>query len=269
MDIHDDDKPVGRVLTRRELLTLLGGGGLAFALGGTALGWAQGQTPTPTPTSTPLPTCVVKPELSEGPFFVDTLLNRVDVRIDPRNDVIKEGMPLKLIFRVSDIQNGACVPLEGAQVDIWHCDSEGVYSGVTNQTETDELWLRGYQLTDENGIAEFITIYPGWYPGRAVHIHFKIRTDPQNQRGYEFVSQLFFPEDLTDTVFANPPYIGKGVDYTQNNEDGIFRRSEGVLTLELTEGEFELIQADNEDEEKDPVMVTGYISTFDIGLDLG
>jgi len=118
------------------------------------------------------------------------MLNRMDIRIDPTDESIKEGLPLKLVYRVSDVTGGTCAPLAGAQVDVWHCDADGVYSGVQDRSfdTTDQIWLRGYQITDEAGIATFLTIVPGWYSGRAVHIHFKIRTED----GYEFTSQFFF-----------------------------------------------------------------------------
>jgi protocatechuate 3,4-dioxygenase beta subunit len=256
MELHDDDKPVGRVLSRREALTLLGGVGAAMLAGTgfTRLVMAQGTpTPTPLPTVTPaLPNCVVRPELTEGPYFVDEMLNRSDIRVEPSDDSIKEGTLLRLIFNVSQIGVNTCLPLAGAQVDVWHCDAEGVYSGVQDRSfDTSDLqFLRGYQVTDENGQAEFLTIYPGWYQGRTVHIHFKIRTDPEADRGYEFTSQLFFDDDLTDEVYLDEPYAAKGIRTVRNNQDNIYRESDGLLTLELTETD------------------DGYIARFDIGLDV-
>jgi hypothetical protein len=117
---------------------------------------------------------------------------------------------------------------------------------------SDQKWLRGYQITDESGVAEFITIYPGWYSGRTVHIHFKIRTDPDSEEGYEFTSQFFFDEALTDIVYAQEPYAEKGQRDTLNESDSIYQGSEGLLTLDVVE---------MEDEE-------GYTATFGIGLDL-
>lgn len=264
LDLHDDDKPVGRLLTRREILALLGGGTAAamVGVGFTRLGLsplaAQG-TATPTLTRTPpatLPACVVRPELTEGPYFVDGMLNRSDIRIDPTDESIKEGVLLKLIFRVSEINADACTALEGAQVDVWHCDAEGVYSGVTDPgfDTSEQLWLRGYQITDEFGVAEFVTVYPGWYSGRAVHIHFKIRLNSDTEQAYEFTSQFFFDEELTDEIHEIAPYNAKGYRNTLNETDNIFQQSEGLLTLDVVE---------NEDEE-----IGGYVAIFEIGLDL-
>jgi protocatechuate 3,4-dioxygenase beta subunit len=239
---HDDDKPIGRILSRREVIALLGGAG-AVLLGGCTLEQflsgvtTTATTTTPSGTTAVLPSCVVRPELTEGPYFVDVDLNRSDIRVEPSDGSIKDGALLLLKFHVSDVSANTCAPLAGAQVDIWHCDAQGVYSGVTDRTfdTTDQKWLRGYQITDSLGYAEFITIYPGWYSGRAVHIHFKIRTDPDSDQGYEFTSQLFFDEALTASVYSQPPYASKGTTPdTPNASDGIFQGSNGLLTLNIT-----------------------------------
>lgn len=260
-ELHDDDKPIGRVLSRREVLTLLGGSSAALIIGGglTRLVGAQATgTATPVPTVSPIPACVVRPELTEGPYFVDGMLNRMDIRIDPTDESIKEGLPLKLVYRVSDVTGGTCAPLAGAQVDVWHCDADGVYSGVQDRSfdTTDQIWLRGYQVTDEAGIATFLTIVPGWYSGRAVHIHFKIRTED----GYEFTSQFFFDPTLIETIYAEEPYAAKGSPDTPNTRDNIYQGSDDLMTLNL------LPLTEEELEELD--VTAGYSATFDIGLDL-
>ncbi|MCA9889180.1 MAG: hypothetical protein KC546_12450 [Anaerolineae bacterium] len=262
MELHDDDKPVGRILTRREILKLLGGGSAAIVAGISLPNIVRAQSETATPTGSDLPTCVVKPELTEGPYFVDGQLERFDIRVDPSDDSIKEGMPLRLIYRISDVTNGTCLPLAGAQVDVWHCDAQGVYSGVNDPgfDTSDQLWLRGYQVSDDLGVAEFLTIVPGWYSGRAVHIHFKIRTTGTDGNAYEFTSQFFFDPDLIEQLYAEEPYAAKGLPDTPNTQDNIYQGSDGMLTLELTPMEA--------DELEELGLEEGYTTTFDIGLDL-
>jgi len=239
-----DDVQVGQVLTRREALALIGVSGVAILTGCTTAEGGGAKS------AALLPGCVVRPEQTEGPYFVDGMLNRSDIRSDPVDGAVKAGVPLLLTINVSRIAGGACSPIAGAQVDLWHCDGLGVYSDVTDPgfTTVGQKFLRGYQLTDAAGAARFTTIYPGWYPGRAVHIHFKIRTDPTAARGYEFTSQLYFDDALTDVVHTRAPYAGKGQRTMKNSSDRIFSRG----------GEQLLLAAKENDQ--------GYAATFDIGL---
>ncbi len=255
-EIHDDDKPVGRVLSRREVLGLLGGAGAAFFVGTGFKNLRINQTATATP-STSVPGCVVRPAKTEGPYFVEEMLNRSDIRIEPSDGSIKEGIPLQIVFQVQQLDGTTCQVLEGAQVDVWHCDALGVYSDTTDPgfDTTGQKWLRGYQVTDELGTAQFTTIYPGWYQGRAVHIHFKIRTNPEVDDGYEFTSQLFFDENMTDIIHAQEPYAEKGYRTLLNEDDGIFADDGAMLTLDVVENE-------------DDTELGGYKATFYITLDL-
>lgn len=207
-------------------------------------------TSTPTSTGTATPSCVVRPELTEGPYFVDEKLNRSDIRTDPSDGSVSGGVPLRIVMNVSRVDGSSCTPLVGALVDIWHCDARGVYSDVPSEGSSGKKFLRGYQATDANGRVEFKTIYPGWYQGRAVHIHFKIRAPAGSSRSYEFTSQLFFDDALSDRVYASAPYRSEGERDQRNTTDGIFRNGGDELLLALTsEG-------------------TGYAGTFDIGLDV-
>lgn len=202
-----------------------------------------------------IPPCVVRPAQTEGPYFVDERLNRSDIRSDPSDGSVKEGVPLRLTFRVHELRDNACNPLAGAMVDIWHCDALGVYSGVKDMNDlfdtSGQKFLRGFQVTDASGAAQFLTIYPGWYEGRAVHVHFKIRTQPESRRGYEFTSQIYFDEVLSERIYAQAPYSTKGPGWLRNQEDGIFRRDGGAQLM------LAVIKAD-----------TGYAGTFDIGLEM-
>ena len=254
----NDDLPVGRVLSRREAVRLLAvtsaavlvgcerGAGAAAADTSAATG-AGGTTTTAAngalASSGVLPSCVVRPELTVGPYFVDRQLDRSDIRIEPSTGRAVQG-----------------APLANAMVDVWHCDAHGVYSAVDDRMSgtdsSSQKFCRGYQVTDANGVAKFTTIYPGWYRGRTVHIHFKIRTpadaalaDRRDQL-YEFTSQLFFDEALSDRVYGQAPYAGKGRRDTTNERDGIFRASGGQLLLAVAPSG------------------AGYRASFDIGLDL-
>lgn len=230
-----DDAQVGTLLSRREMLALLGASGVA-ALAGCrpSREIADGRVAAD---GAP-PSCVVRPEQTEGPYFVDGRLDRSDIRSDPQSGVIKAGAPLQLAIVVSRIgSGGACTPLAGARVDLWQCDADGVYSGVRDPSfdTSGQQFLRGYQVTDATGTARFTTIYPGWYRGRTVHTHFKVRTDPSAARGYEFTSQLYFDDALTDRVHARAPYASRGPRTIRNEGDGIFRRNGDQLMLAVTE----------------------------------
>ncbi|MEX1994234.1 MAG: intradiol ring-cleavage dioxygenase [Steroidobacteraceae bacterium] len=177
--------------------------------------------------------CVVRPAQTEGPYFVDRMLERSDLRVDPADGSISPGTPLVLVLAVS--RADACVPLPGAQVDLWHCDHRGIYSGVRDPAmdTTGQRFLRGYQFTDAAGEARFTTIYPGWYPGRAVHIHFKVRTAAIAGRSHEFTSQLYFDDSLNERVHAAGPYAGRGSGRRRNASDRIFLRGGDELMLDL------------------------------------
>lgn len=199
-----------------------------------------------------MPACVVRPAQTEGPYFIDEKLNRSDIRTDPSDKAAKAGVPLRLEFRVSQLAGGSCVPLSATIIDIWHCDALGVYSDVSDAgfDTRGKKFLRGYQETDERGVAQFLTIYPGWYEGRTVHIHFKIRGTGPSPRQPEFTSQIYFAEAVTDQVFKQPPYSRKTGRRTMNNGDFIFRRDGKELLLTPTK------------------TAQGYAATFDIGLRL-
>ncbi len=231
--MDNDDRPVGRILPRREVLSLLGLTGLALLTG-------EGRA-----TETAL-TCIASPEMTEGPYYVDEDLNRSDIRSDTRTGAVSEGTPLELILSVSTVGAG-CTPLAGATVEIWHCDARGVYSGVQDFNFGDtsgQNFLRGNQVTDANGTVRFTTVYPGYYRGRTVHIHFKVLTPDS----LEFTSQLFFEDALSDEVFAAAPYASYGQRDTLNADDGIFNSG----------GEQLILRARRSD--------SGYVATFDIGL---
>ena len=261
-----------RKITRREALSILGvasvaGLGLIAGCGGdddaatatptrttggtgTATGTAGTvtavATATPAPTTAAAITCVVTPDETEGPYFVDEMLNRSDIRPDPTSGDVTAGIPLALTIRVYKVGT-SCEPLAGALVDIWHCNADGLYSDVSANNTVGQKFLRGYQLTDDSGVATFTTMYPGWYQGRTVHIHFKIRTFDGSSTTYEFTSQLFFDDSLSDQVYASAPYNARGNRGTLNSNDNIY---DDMLLMNVAPSG------------------NGYASTFDVGLQM-
>jgi len=192
-------------------------------------------TPTPTPTATPTPTptpmatptpvtvsCVAFPQETEGPYWVDEMLNRSDIRSDPSTSTVQTGVPLVLTFYVVNV-NGVCGAISNAQVDIWHCNALGVYSDESVQSTSGQKWLRGYQTSDSSGKVQFTTIYPGWYSGRTTHIHFRIRFTA-NGKSYNLTSQLFFSDSLTSSVYASQaPYSSHGQKDMANSADSLYQ----------------------------------------------
>lgn len=231
-----DDEPIGRVLSRREVLTILGAAGTAWLARCSGPGSSARAARSSAAARSGIATaCVVRPEMTAGPYFLDGARNRSDIRAEPSTGELRSGAPLDLRIVVSRFQAEACVPLAGAVVDLWQCDALGSYSDVRDaRSDTRGLsFLRGHQLTDAEGVARFTTIYPGWYQGRAVHIHVKIRSAPERSPGFDFTSQLFFDDALTDRVHALPPYASRGRRPTENAADGFFRRGGEQLVLAL------------------------------------
>jgi len=213
-------------------VALFGAAAAASFAHGAAAQSGTGQPPTV------VPSCVVHPQQTEGPFFVDDKLLRSDVRADSRTGVVSAGSPLELRLTIAQVSAaGACAPLAGAQVDIWQCDALGRYSDVNDRRNSSngQTFLRGHQVTDAKGIVQFTTIYPGWYPGRAVHIHFKVRTAASSSPAYEFTSQFYFDERLTDRVHSRAPYATHTGQRMRNESDGLFSDGGTQLTLPVTE----------------------------------
>jgi protocatechuate 3,4-dioxygenase beta subunit len=235
--MESDDIAMGRLLGRREVIALLGLSGVALVTGRAA---AQ--------SSRLVPACVARPQQTEGPYYVDAKLDRSDIRSDPATGERRPGIVLALTFNVSGLSGAACGPLGAAVVDVWHCDAHGAYSDVRDPggSTVGQRFLRGYQTTSPAGVARFTTIYPGWYSGRAVHIHFKIRPDA----GREFTSQIYFDEAVNDRVFSQTPYLAGGRGRLRNDGDGLYRHGGHQLTVS-------------------PVPSgPGYAATFDVALSL-
>jgi protocatechuate 3,4-dioxygenase beta subunit len=180
--------------------------------------------PTATTTTTAATTettvdCMLSPELTEGPYYIDLDLVRRDLTEG------RPGTPLELTVKVVDGES--CEPIRDAAVDIWHCDAEGVYSGVQGD---DGTFLRGIQMTDAGGEAVFATIFPGWYTSRAVHIHVKAHVGGTET----YTGQLFFDETAIDAAYATEPYSARGEPDTPNESDSIYGQGGDETTLTLS-----------------------------------
>lgn len=200
-------------INRRDLFSLVA----VTAAGGalmTQRAFAEGAGAATTTLMPGADVCVITPEVTEGPYYFDPSLERADIRED------RTGVAATVRLQVVD---ATCRPVEGARVDIWHCDAEGLYSGYANQTggvdTTGATFLRGTQFTGSTGIAEFKTIYPGWYAGRTTHIHFKVFLDAKTV----LTGQIFFPDALSQFIYQNvAPYTNHGADRTTlNGNDSI------------------------------------------------
>jgi protocatechuate 3,4-dioxygenase beta subunit len=175
--------------------------------------------------------------MTEGPYYVPSEKVR-------RN--ITEGKPgLALELHLTVVNASTCKPIRNAVVDIWHADAGGVYSGaVAGNGGTN--FLRGVQRTDGNGLALFKTIYPGWYRGRATHIHVKVYLSGN----VVHTGQLFFNEALSNAVYSRTPYSSHGLADTPNASDSIFRNGGSRSMLKL----------------KRPVSGSGYVGAITMGV---
>jgi len=155
--------------------------------------------------------CWITPEETQGPFYFDPALLRQDIR---------DGRPGVLLDMEFTVIDEVCRTQAGVLVDLWQCDKDGCYSGYNQPTcnSIGQTFLRGTQVTDADGIVNFRTIYPGWYPGRATHVHFKVRSNTTTYK----TSQFCFPEAVNAAVYASPLYANRGANPISNQQDPIF-----------------------------------------------
>ena len=224
--------------TRRASLVRFGG---LLVAGLTTGGWkvaesARGASTGPAGVASGAVTCVLSPEMTEGPFYVGGEKLR-------RN--ITEGKPgTPLTLRLGVVDASSCKAIKGAFVDIWHADASGVYSGEQMENTVGQNYLRGIQKTDAKGIATFQTVYPGWYQGRAVHIHVKVHLGGS----VVHTGQFFFSDTLTDSVYKKTPYSKRPNRDTRNAADSIYRNggSKSMLAVKRSK--------------------TGYVGTITMGV---
>lgn len=216
--------PSDRMLSRRAALGAFGGAGLSGLVA--ACGGSSSSSPGAVETADAAASCVLTPEVTEGPYWIDDALTRRDIRED------RGGLPLVLTFAVQSARS--CKAIAGADVEIWHCDADGVYSGFEEASrnagmgagggaQDDTRYLRGHQKAGRDGRATFVTIFPGWYRGRTPHIHLKVHV------GGDVVhtGQVFFDERTTARVYRQRPYSAHGAPDTSHAEDGIYADAGG------------------------------------------
>jgi protocatechuate 3,4-dioxygenase beta subunit len=225
-------------MDRKQFLRTLGGSVLVPLIPASLSGSRVVAAATPTVAS-----CQFSPSVPEGPFYFNTKLVRQD---------IAEGRPgIRIEYRLT-VVDATCQPVPNAAVDIWQCDSDGVYSGYPDQATgantTGMTFLRGMQLTNPQGLARFTAIYPGWYPRRVTHLHVKIHLPPKAI----VTTNLFYPEAVNAAVYSSPHYKAHGPNRSTVAQDVELKGDAArfkTLTMNVTE--------DGRD---------GYIGTYTFGI---
>ena len=218
--------------SRRNILRAAGGAGLAAVFGARVLHMLGDEAEAAATT-----TCLLTPETTAGPYWVDEELTR-------RN--VTEGKPgLPLVIRFTVLNARTCKPIRGADVEIWHCDALGNYSAVDGATTR---FLRGHQRSRSTGRAEFLTVFPGWYPGRTPHIHMKVGVGGAEAH----TGQVFFDEKITMAVYKTAPYRSRGRYDTSHARDGIYSQAGG------SRAELKLVRRTG--------GLRGYVGTITVGV---
>jgi protocatechuate 3,4-dioxygenase beta subunit len=195
-------------LTRRGSLLKLGGFlGALLGVGG----WraAQSVGAGPGGVASGAVSCVLTPEQTEGPYYI------AGERVRRNITEGRRGVPL--LLRTFVVDASTCKPIKGAAVDIWHADADGVYSGF-GEGASSKTFMRGIQRTNAKGLAIFRSVYPGWYPGRTVHIHVKVHV----RGNVVHTGQLYFPDAVTDGVYRKAPYSSRPARDTRNADDSVY-----------------------------------------------
>jgi protocatechuate 3,4-dioxygenase beta subunit len=251
----------GQSFSRATALRFFGGTAVMLAgcggSGGASSIPAAGATPTPS--AAPVGTsgaCAVTPEGEIGPYFTDDSLsgfNRSNILANLDGTAVQAGVPLTLTVQVYDTQAG-CAAMSGVQIDVWHCSASGVYSDEASENTSSQTWLRGYQITGSAGTVTFTTIVPGWYQGRATHIHVRARSKynaASSTGDGSNTTQLFFPQAVVDALSSSvAPYDAHGVNPTTNASDHVYTPQ--------TKGKMELVLSGT--------AGSGYVASVAIGL---
>jgi protocatechuate 3,4-dioxygenase beta subunit len=218
------------------MLMKLGGLGAGVLASGSWRGLTAGAQ-SPAAARVPALTCILAPEQTQGPYYI--------AREKVRRNITENKPGTHLRLRLAVVDAASCKPIKGAAVDIWHCDAGGIYSGYVaastgagpggGQPTDKHTFLRGIQFTNAQGIAEFETVYPGWYRGRTVHIHVKVHLHDDTVGHVVHTGQLYFVDTLTSKVYEAAPYRARAAERdTFNNTDGIYAQGgkQSMLTVQ-------------------------------------
>ncbi len=243
-------------LNRREVFIKGFAGAIAIAGFGSRTGMVLASVPGVTKGETP--------GLEEGPFWIDGQPQRVDVRTDSTTGLLQAGVPLSIgltVSQLSDTSPYTIKPLVGAKVDIWNCNAQGVYSDESSESTTGTNYQRGYQLTNSHGVVNFLTIYSGWYSGRTPHVHIRIRTYSGTTVTYNWATQLFFDDTITNAIFAaNSAYTRTTARDTSNTTDRVLNGASENGSPSTEAGDYTTLKLSNNG--------TRVQSSFHIVLDL-
>ena len=233
-EVHEHDRGLSYdlpVLARRRMIRLMAGASLIPLVGCSADDETSASPTTSSPSSSSSSSspsaassssaeCATIPNETAGPYpgdgsnGVNVLKESGVVRADIRSSFgdsaggTAEGVPLTITLTVVDAASGCGTPKVGAAVYLWHCDREGNYS-LYSEGVTDENYLRGVQETDDKGQVTFTSIFPACYTGRWPHIHFEVYGSLEDATAATSItntSQLAFPKDVCDTVYATDGY---------------------------------------------------------------
>ncbi len=225
----------------------------------------------------------VTPQQTEGPYFIADTPNRSNITSDPTDETVQQGIPLHLVIHVykindnggnninsntttdtnsSNVSAVSCIPFSGAHVDIWHANSQGLYSGISQIGTQGKMYLRGYQITDKNGTVKFDTIYPGWYQGRAIHIHVMIRAFNGGGGGegneiFHWTSQMYLKNSINQLVHTQLPYNNHGPPPMTNEQDGIYTGPSTDKLIQSNTGQHLMLNLTKDKQQ-------GYDGTFNI-----
>jgi protocatechuate 3,4-dioxygenase beta subunit len=253
-----------RPITRRQALGAAGTAGVALLVARGPLS-ALGElvAAAPAAAATKAGTVAVTPTMTEGPYWIDELLRRFDVRASSGSSTTQSGIPLAVKINVLDAATGGAI--NGAHVDIWHANAYGLYSdegGQPGGTSTvGQNYLRGYQVTGVDagalaapvdGQVNFATIWPGWYQGRAIHIHVRVRTYDGSAVATNYTTQIFFSDADNATVMNGAaPYNTRSprTDPTTDETDNILGSAQSTNVVPVTGS-----------------IADGFAATFTIGL---